>query len=797
LKALQEGRYKAAINGYKALINKEQRPVWIEALAKAYEGRAWELAAKDMFKEAAAIWRNRAQCCDQPVVEIHFLQWLIQAGDIDEALTLFQSHRQALGSKSQQFDTYLAVLALSGRHGILPKLQEDDPIVRDYSVALQALEAYCEGDAPTLSRALERISFRSPYRDLRTLLKALLEQPKDPGQAIKMLERIDNQSAFAHFAHVIGISTYDGEQLLSAMAPLEQISRNFILDLKGWSHSHRGFLQELIALHQSSVERHLLRFLVQHKEILGDNYCRRMAMLLILHHPESIRAHDRAFGEPSSFQKYRILALLEEKEKESPYNEFDAWNDVLDYFQEEFDTGEHQNALRAALILRRMANILEKTHIDRDDLLDSLQQSLKFDPDDPPTYLRLIRLYREDKRFKEARRIQEQALARYPRDTEVLLAIVETSIASNAFKKAANFAHRILEIDPINPKIRKILFNAHLSHARKQIIQNKTELALKELDLGAQWDNTEQARLQIDLIRGIMELGHNTTLGRKRLQGIMASLAYSLKGRFLLLMEADRLQRQPARILRLSKLPRIKADSEQVMELIYTLKDLPEQDESCVKNALSHLLAPLKKLARASYTEAEMELICEVFKRFDQVKLRQLYAQAALRQWPETPLFVYHRLDSQDYLIPYDYHILEDAMEQARESGDMRTAHRIGELLRPSMPFTGPGFPKPGPVDHGEFAALMEEIINEVGPEGFLDVLEDMGIEEIGKMRKQIGDGQLADLLEDLAKRQNRLEDSPSPFINPFKKSKRRHQGSTKKKDANDQDDDNHQPDLF
>jgi hypothetical protein len=72
-----------------------------------------------------------------------------------------------------------------------------------------------------------------------------------------------------------------------------------------------------------------------------------------------------------------------------------------------------------------------------------------------------------------------------------------------------------------------------------------------------------------------------------------------------------------------------------------------------------------------------------------------------------------------------------------------------------------------------------------------------MGLDEIGKMRREIGDKQLTDLFKGLAKGKNRLEDSPSPLINPFKKSKRRHQDSAKKKDANNQDDDNHQFDLF
>ncbi|MCP4407324.1 MAG: hypothetical protein GY807_06100 [Gammaproteobacteria bacterium] len=799
-KALQDGQYKTAINIYKALLKGEQKAEWIEALAEAYAGRGWELAAKGMFKEAVTIWRNRAQTCNQSLVNGHYLLWLLQAGDIDEALRLYQDHERALGREIQPLRAHLAALALAGKQEILRLLPAEDPVVRDHTAALQALQAYCDGDGAGLKTALGRIAFRSPYRDLSTLLKALLEKTAHPETAQDLLSRIDDRSPFVPLALTVKASICDGEQMLKALAPLDPSDRRFALTLKGWPESQFVFLQELIALQQSSEDRHLLRFLIQQQKILGEDFSRQAAMRFISHHPESSRAYNRSFGMPDPYDRARISALTDDDEPHFGYEDHDAWSEVLYYFKRTFDSEDRQNKLRTALLLRKIAEIQEKDHPEEEELEETLEESLEFDPDDPPTYLRLIRLYRENRRFKEARRIQEQALARYPQDTEVLLAIVETSIASNAYKKAATFARRILTIDPINPKVRKILFDAHLAHARKQIKQAKPALALKELEQAGQWDETQPAKNQIEFILGIMELNHDKPAGIKRLQQTMVQLNHSLKDRFLLLMEAERLQRRPGQILKLLKFPSFKGDPGQVMELAHTLQAQPKEDEEEACNALRHLHQPLKKSARFAYQQQDMDLLCEVFKRYGQPQLRQQYAKVALKHWPKTPLFVYHRLDTQLRLRNKDYRDLEQALDQANETGDMRTAHRINELLKTSFSFGEPAFPESGPGDNID-DEFIKALINEMGAEGFLDILESLNLPDFDTIRENVGDDQLSKLFERIADGEDPIEEARGPFPNPFKKPRKRPRGkprkSTTKTGAGAKDDDANQLDLF
>jgi hypothetical protein len=67
--ALSASRYKEAIEHYKLLLKRERRPAWVEGLAAAYAGRAAQLAAKGLVKEALALWRTRAEMCGAPLFE--------------------------------------------------------------------------------------------------------------------------------------------------------------------------------------------------------------------------------------------------------------------------------------------------------------------------------------------------------------------------------------------------------------------------------------------------------------------------------------------------------------------------------------------------------------------------------------------------------------------------------------------------------------------------------------------------------------------------------------------------------
>jgi tetratricopeptide (TPR) repeat protein len=754
LRSLREGHFKSAISSYKSLLSLESRQDWRDNLALAYEGRAGELADKGMFKEAVTLWQNRAHTCNKPLVSFHYLLWLLQSGLTDQALQHFGEEPNLLESETASFRIHLAALALSGEHFIVGALPEDDPVVRDYTIATQALQAYCDTDESALRAALAKISFRSPYRDLRILLKGLAELIDRPDEAAITLKRVKCQSPFAALARIALGVNQEGEALLNNLAPLDPVERSYALALKGWPESHRRFIDGLLTLHQSRGERFLLRFLIQQQAHLGAEYAQQAAYRVLVKYPDGISVHDEALGEPSQFHKSRILALLQEKLLADPYDIYLAWNEALEALSRQTDAKSPSSLLRAALILRRIADLLEEAEFDWELIAEVLEKSLQADPDDSPTYRRLIQLFRENRQFKQARRFQEQALNRYPQDIEILLEVVETSLASSAFKKAVQFAQRVLEIDPINSRVRRILFDAHIAHARKQIKQRKPDLAFKELDQAAQWDPGESARLQLELMRGIMEFRDNPVLGRKRLQVAMGQMDYSLKSRFLLLMEGQRLQTDATQLLRLAQPPNANDGRQQVMELMHSLQKISENEAHEAKQALDKLQIPLRQAICEAYTEVEMSLICETLKRLKEFDLRQRFAQAALKRWPERPLFVYHRYDAPIYINNVtDIRALEIALERARDEGDLRTVHRIVELLEGPRFF---GKPKLHSAHRthtdDDLSEGLEELLGELGTRGFLDLLESLGLPELEVFRQELGDDNIREAFEAMAR---------------------------------------------
>jgi len=141
-------------------------------------------------------------------------------------------------------------------------------------------------------------------------------------------------------------------------------------------------------------------------------------------------------------------------------------------------------ALRRALVLRRQEKLSRELpwdeHYNPDGGLHRLLESVELDPDDRQTWLDIIERSRKVKSANEAYKIVNQAVARFPDDVEFLLKAIEATSQRGAFKKAAQFADHLLEIDPINTRGKELLTEAHIAHGHKLCRQKKYALAEKE-----------------------------------------------------------------------------------------------------------------------------------------------------------------------------------------------------------------------------------------------------------------------------------------------------------------------------
>ncbi|MFP3559092.1 hypothetical protein SB861_51930 [Paraburkholderia sp. SIMBA_049] len=744
--ALGASRYREAIEHFKELLKQERRPAWLEGLAAAYAGRAEQLAQKGMINEALALWRTRADMCGTPLIEGPYVGWLLKAGGGEQALRLLAGATQKLSPDAQtQLETQVAAAVLVAPDSALTGLAADSPLLRHRAAARAALAAFARGDDATMAEHVQAIPFRSPYRDLRTLLKAFSLYRTDPRQADVALNRIPPDGPFERLAAVLRVCVLPGEAWLASLHSLNDEGRALVLDIKGWPEERRPLALELARLSDGPASATMLYdLLVRHRSALPADTAAQLCRRLLPHAPERLKSYPAIFGVLSAAEKDHILALAAEL-KRDPEQAEDHWLNLVERLR-----ADPAQRAGAALVLRRLAD--ERSRYDRagppdEDALAWLAQSLELDPEDRATHVTLIRALRVRSEPKELRKCLEAALARFPDDADVLLEAVETALASGAFKKAATLAKRVLELDPINPRVRTVVGHAHLSHARKQIAGRNPVSARRELDEAAQWLRTNADHGSIKLLRGIID--ERCEEGDALLREGLAETGCALVGSFHLVLEASHTRHDPKALLRRAGIERnrVPATSE-VVALAHALNTARVGDKA-VQTALDLLGDALRSASAAQFAESDQLVVCEALHRHNKRALVRRYAEAALQRWPARPVFVYLRASAAYGANPWrmpqrELLALDRALEVAQASGDQRTVLRLNDLLAAATGHIGlPGEDDDDYLDGlpgDDAGTVLEMMLAALGEDAFLAMVrKQLGKPLFDEMRRDFG----------------------------------------------------------
>jgi len=681
-KALDAGRFREATEAFKALLKTEKRPEWIESLAQAYTGRAGELQAKGMLPEALTIWRNRATACGKSLAEPAYLHCLCLTGAHAEAFELLVAISDPISR--QTFEVQLAATALHLPGDALAALPEDSGLRGHHASAVAALAACCAGDASGMDSALAQIPFRSPYRDLRPVLKALDAVNQAPAQALALLARVAADSPFARLADATRLATLPDDAWLPALATLDSAGQQLVLDIKGCPQHVRPVLLELASLGATPSAEKILAIFLRGGRARSpgvEALCRRL-LPLVMRQTRDIEEYEDRLPTTVGLQ----IAALNVDVRDKGMMPTDPWIDYVDFLLDEVKGQDAE--FSAALILHRLA-----TNNDQDAQRHQmspqqalwLEKSLSLDPNNPEGRMRLIRGYLRHEDVKRARQHVETALAATPNDTDALLAAVEIAVASDSHKKALGYAKRLLELDPINPRVRDLLTQAGLAQTRKQIRAKRLDLARKELDLAMPWlvsaDSTRTAAVLGALCREGVD-------GDDLLRVASACDADKpLSNSFFLVLEALRLRMEPGTLLRRAelKLP-IKPDAADQAQFVRMLDALDDKEQIIIDKALTHLKKPLTQAADHPLPLDARLTVCEALLRRKAYTALQAHARAGLKDIPRTPIFIYFHAvancgDEPWTLADRQLDALEVAREQAGKANDLRTAHRLNDLL--------------------------------------------------------------------------------------------------------------------
>jgi tetratricopeptide (TPR) repeat protein len=696
---LSGGTYKESIEIYKQLLKREQREEWRNDLATAYLGRAKELAGKAMYKEAAMVWENIVNLGGQILQPELYIDWLLRGNQYPKAIhacTQFEAMLKASGA-SEGLETLSAALVLAEHKDIVQVLPANSALRQDQASARAALHAYCQDvDEADVREHLKRIAFRSPYKDFRQILNALLKLESDPAGALLLLDRLASDSPYQGIAAVIRACANGAVGVVANLLGLDHAQQEMAANLLGLDQRQLRLLKQWSGVRATPSDKALFHFVTHHLPALDREQARRTCLNLLPAYPHGLRTYTELFGPLSPFEAERVQALRAEREHD--YHEaVRYWQACVKVLQQ--DHHNPDGALAIALILRHMAEQLEHHAPDWEPaaILNHLEESLRWDPDDKATYLKLADLNKKTGNLKAYSHWVERAIKQFPEDSQVLLTAMEAATARKAFKKAASFAALLLDLDPINTKARTVLINSHLSHARKLILAGKYGLAEKELDSASQLEREDTRSGMVEITRGLLawHLNQQDRLQHELRKGLRAA-GSPLLAHLRLAVETLRLKLEPEDFL--PYLDRIIVPSRaETLALVRLINAYREEGFTGLDSVLEDLAMPLKKAAGQLSTKEDMQAVCDCLRQVPHFELLEHFATQALTYWKEQPLFVYYQIVGRaegnlDNVSDRDYDHLERAWERAEAAKDNRTAMLIDQFLKQDFLL----LPKPG-----------------------------------------------------------------------------------------------------
>ena len=350
------GRWREAIAAYKDLIKLTDSPEARVGLAGAYAGRARELVAKGMPKEALTIWENRAQLLPDLPLELGHLALLLRLGRVAQVVELYIREAARLDAETlTALRSHLAAYHLGADPAVAAGLPADDPILVQGGVASQALDAYCRGDDVTLRTALAGISFRSPYRDLAQILKALQRLPVAPAEAATALDKVGDDSGFARLRHACVLALGVPESLTEDLAAGRRSDPALRLDA-GWLGERRRALWDEVRRMTDQGARTLVHLLHRRRALFGEDWARTQALrLLTPGFPKSAVWVSEGGGRRLSTAERLLVAARHCEDGRDPWAEIEAWADYVDHLIQDGPPEPGSDAaVCIALVLRRV-----------------------------------------------------------------------------------------------------------------------------------------------------------------------------------------------------------------------------------------------------------------------------------------------------------------------------------------------------------------------------------------------------------------------------------------------------------
>ncbi|MCF7970805.1 MAG: hypothetical protein K9L22_06530 [Methylococcaceae bacterium] len=681
---LSASKYKEAIGLYKKLLQDSDNKEWHEKLAYCYVRRASALAAKGMFKEAVVLWENHRQHAQSPYAAYdQYIIWLILSKNkASIAENIRQLSAQQLDKEYPALASVLGLLALTEYPEFAIDLPQESAFIAHLQRAKTALQAYQDNDQATLDESLKQLPYRSAFKDLRTVLNALITLPNSVEQAQALLAKVPENSAYSGFVRLLLVSTFDGAELAKALVELNHTQRNIISHIKGFNKTQIEFLEHLTRQHEHLSDKVKFNMAIQYQSLYGTELAKNYCQQLLANYSAGHKDFTKNFGAVDEFEENRMKALLCERDD----NTYDAeyyWRLCI---KELIGQRIEANGLKIALILRHLSKREEPA-----EQTELLIESLQYDAEDRDIYLQILSYYQQAEAAKDYKLWLSKTLEKFPQDIDVLMQAVREATRNKTYKKASQYATIILKIDPLNTFAKQTLFSSHLAHARRLMREKSYHLVEKEIKLAEALNIGKAYAKQTQLLRAFFCYANEDKVqGLQLIIDALANLhADPVNIHFHASMEALSVGVPVATILR--ALPPAKdhllSESEltQFMQLLERVNNEADNDEQ-IHKALEKVKAPLKKaITSQNFAEPILLSLCKILEKLKHFELLRHCAKLALAQWKK-PIWMYYRVYADNNGKPEDCTFrevmsLQHYHEQAMQSKDFQAGMLLEKLL--------------------------------------------------------------------------------------------------------------------
>ena len=693
VEAMRLGRFKDAIEAFKQLIRQDPQTCWRERLADAYAGRARTLADKGMFKEAAVVLEN-TQASDGMVRDpALYLVCLIRQGRHEKAARLALKYAEREREAAGPVAEIAAALSLAAPSVAQPVTTHDSAWMTLARAALAALDAWVQGKpACEVNSLLTHIPLHSPFGPLRLILKYLVMPREAAKKATGLLRKIPPESTFGSWRVAAEAAfTDNASSLLEQWDRLSPEQRAFVADIRGLPADAAERLGQILAAERLGPAA-LIALLIKPDLQVPTDALRAACLDLLPLIPGMMQQFERRFGPLSSLERNRALALSAEAD--------DRWQDAQRHWNAVVTSLSgplgSDARLAQAVVLRHLADLARhhpelEVESEYAGVAHYLERSLETDPDHLPTMLMLIDHHREADNRRAWHHLAEEAVQRFPESTAVLLHAVDAAVARNAYKKAAGFARRLLQLDPINQSVRERMIELQLAYARQQMRASRADLAAKALSQASEWERADAPNLELRIGQALVSYHDENSAAEAQLRQAVKLGGGGTLGWFRAALEAALMgwtdQRRQLIHRELAAAQMIDPGREEILSLMAVLGQREVREGKRVIGSLLWRIDQwLLRGANVAWAETEFRTIAACLHDLKAFDALSTYAREAMRRNPDDSTAGFHRIVAQtkgnsDRLSERQENAVFELLDDAECRHDHQLASRIRSFL--------------------------------------------------------------------------------------------------------------------